>query len=626
MAEADGAAVPDQSDSGTIPSSAQREAPSPASTHANEHSNTADTGSGAIGPGPGGRKAGGAGAGVRRFITIFEGIVPYQRAWLGADIVAGITLAALAIPEVMGYTKIAGTPVITGLYTILLPPIVFAIFGSSRHLVVGGDSASAAIMFAGIAGLGIAGLQPGTAQWLALASLSALVTGALVLLARVARLGFLADFISRTVLIGFLTGVGIQVAAGQVGGMLGVPTPKVNAGPFSDTLLKLWDTLKEIGQTSVATLIVSLAVLATLIVFERWIKAIPGGLVAVVGAITASWAFSLSAHGVSVLGAVPSGLPAFGLPSGVSWSEAVALLATSGSMALVILAQSAATSRAYAVKYQEHFVENNDLVGLSVANLAAGLSSAFVVNGSPTKTEMVDEAKSHTQVAQVTTAVTVAIVLLFLTKPLQYLPNAVLSSVVFLIGIKLVDVKHMREVYALRRDEFWIAAITAAVVVVIGVEQGIILAILLSILLHVRRHYLPRDAVVRWDTRGELVETQPTPGVQSEPGLIVYRFGAGLFYANAARLTEEVTELVDLPTPPRWFVLLAEAIDDVDYTGGKTLVELADQLQQRRIVFAIAGADPEVRNELDRFGVTARIGADHVFESVADARAAFDTA
>lgn len=199
-----------------------------------------------------------------------------------------MTLAALAIPEVMGYAKIAGTPVIAGLHTILLPPIVFAIFGCSRHLVVGGDSATAAIMYAGIAGLGIAGLHPDSSPWLALASLSALITGGFLLLARVARLGFLANFISRTVLVGFLTGVGIQVAAGQVGGMLGVPPPNVGPHHASGTLLNLWDTLGELSQTSLATLAVSIGVLAILIVFGRWVRAVPGGLVAVIGAIVVS--------------------------------------------------------------------------------------------------------------------------------------------------------------------------------------------------------------------------------------------------------------------------------------------------------------------------------------------------
>jgi len=293
------------------------------------------------------------------------------------------------------------------------------------------------------------------------------------------------------------------------------------------------------------------------------------------------------------------------------------------SMFLVILAQSAATSRAYAVKYQERFVENNDLVGLSLANIAAGLSSTFVVNGSPTKTEMVDEAKSRTQVAQLTTALVVALVLLFLTKPLQYMPNAVLSAVVFLIGIKLVDVATMREIWRLRKDEFWVAAVTAAVVVIVGVEQGIILAIVLSVLLHVRRHYSPHDEIVSWDDAGRLVTSPPRPGAVTEPGLVVYRFGVGLFYANAERFTQEILELVDGEHPPRWFVLLADAIDDIDYTGGKTLAELAHRLQQRGIIFAVAAARDEIRVELDRFGITEVIGADRYFETVTEAVDAF---
>src|SRR5262245_51039889 len=492
----------------------------------------------------------------------------------------------------MGYTKIGGTPVITGLYTMLIPVVAFAIFASSRHLVVGGDSATAAILYAGIAVLGISGLKPYTPQWTALASLAALISAVLLVLARLARLGFLADFISRTVLVGFLTGVGIQVALGQFAGMLGVPSPDVSLNRASGTVVKFWETLKELGQTSGATLAVSLAVVATLIVFERWVKAIPGGLVAVVGTIAVSWIFDLSSHGVSILGPV-SGLPHIGFPHGVTWSDAAGLFVVSVSMVLVILAQSAATSRAYAVKYRERFVENDDLLGLSAANLAAGFSGTFVVNGSPTKTEMVDEAKSHTQVAQVTTAVVVAVVLLFLTKPLQYLPNAVLAAVVFVIGLKLVQIANMREIWRLRRDEFWVSAITAAVVVGVGVEQGIILAIVVSVILHVRRHYAPHDRVVTWDADGHVILHRPEPGTVSEPGLVVYRFGVGLFYANAERFAEEINALVDVPAPPRWLVLQADAIDDVDFTGGKTLLAVVEQLHSRGIVFAVAGASPQ---------------------------------
>jgi sulfate permease, SulP family len=523
----------------------------------------------------------------------------------------------------MGYTKIAGMPVITGLYTILIPIAAFALFGSSRHLVVGADSATAAIMFAGIASLGISGLQPATPQWVALAGLSALLAGGLLWLARLARLGFLADFLSRTVLIGFLTGVGIQVAIGQVAGMLEIPKQTSGIPFFSNNLIEFFKTLGHIGQASWSTALVSASVLAVLIIFERWVKAIPGGLVAVVGAIVASWALDLQAHGVTILGPVPSGLPSIGLPSGVSWHDAALLLPAAVSMFLVILAQSAATSRAYAVKYNERFTENTDLVGLGLANLTAGLSGTFVVNGSPTKTEMVDEAKSHTQVAQLTTAVVVAVVLLFLTKPLQYLPNAVLSSVVFLIGVKLIAVRGMRAIYGLRRDEFWVALVTAIVVVVLGVEQGIILAIVLSLILHVKRHFTPHDAVVRWDEQGRLRLAEPTPGTVTEPGLVIYRFPVGIFYANAVRLSEDAMRLVNVPDPPRWFVLDAEAIDDIDYTGAQTLLELADHLKERGIVLAVAEASDDIRRELDRFGLTDKIGPDRYLDSLQAAREAF---
>jgi SulP family sulfate permease len=564
--------------------------------------------------------------GLRRYVSLLEGIRPYQRGWLQTDIIAGITLAALAIPETMGYTKIAGMPVITGLYTILIPILAFAFLGSSRHLVVGADSATAAIMFAGITSLGIAGLQPATPQWVALAALSALLAGGLLWLARVARLGFLADFLSRTVLIGFLTGVGIQVAIGQVGGMLGIPKQTSGVPFFSGNSIEFFKTLGHLGQASWPTALVSASVLAVLIVFERWIKAIPGGLVAVIGAIVASWTLDLQADGVSILGPVPSGLPSIGLPSGVTWQDAAGLLAVAFSMFLVILAQSAATSRAYAVKYNERFTENTDLVGLGLANVGAGLSGTFVVNGSPTKTEMVDEAKSHTQVAQLTTAVVVALVLLFLTKPLQYLPNAVLSAVVFLIGVKLIAVKGMRAIYRLRRDEFWVALLTAIVVVTLGVEQGIILAIVLSLIVHVKRHYAPHDAVVRFDEQGRFQLAAPTPGTITEPGLVIYRFGVGIFYANAERLSDEVMALVNVPDPPRWFVLYADAIDDIDYTGAQTLLELADHLKERGIGLGVAEASDDLRRELDRFGLTDKIGPDHYFDSLHAARHAFHNA
>jgi high affinity sulfate transporter 1 len=562
----------------------------------------------------------------RRWAPPLEGIRPYRRSWLFNDIVAGVTLAALAIPETMGYTKIAGMPVITGLYTILLPIVAFALVGSSRHLVVGADSATAAIMFAGISALGISGLQPASPQWVGLASLSALLCGGLLFLARAAKLGFLANFLSRTVLIGFLTGVGVQVAIGQVGGMFGVPAQHVESGAFSGDVRKFALTLGHIGEGSWQTALVSAAVLVILLVFGRGIKAIPGGLVAVVGAIVFSAIFDFSSHHISTLGPVPSGLPHIGVPGHVTFSDIGQLMAVAISMFLVILAQSAATSRAYSVKYNEHFEENNDLIGLSLANLAAGFSSTFVVNGSPTKTEMVDEAKSHTQVAQLTMAAVVAVVLLFLTAPLEYLPNCVLSTVVFLIGMKLIDIPGMRNVYRLRRDEFWVALLTAAFVIAVGVEQGIILALLLSLVLHVRRHYQTVDVVITRNDRGELTTVPPEPGARTEPGLVVYRFGAGVFYANAERLSEETMALVDVDKAPRWLILDCATIDDLDYTGGETLAELADRMEQRGVTLALCEVNTKVRTQLDTFGIAPKIGPKHIFETMQAAVAAFHAA
>ena len=349
----------------------------------------------------------------RRFpVPLFEGILPIDKAGVPKEVIAGITLAALAIPEVMGYTKIAGMPVITGLYTILVPLAVFAILGSSRHLVVGADSATAAIMLAGLTPLTAAG----SPQYVALAGVLAIMAGAFLLLARILRLGFLADFLSRTVLIGFLTGVGIQVACGQLAGMLGYA--KVGRGPAA----QVYNWATDLGQTSLTTLAVSAAVLLVILVGDKLLKRIPWAMLAVIGAIVASAALDLSAHGVSTLGTIPSGLPHLTWP-GIPAGDYAKMAGTAVSIFVVVLAQSAATSRAYAARFNEDFDENTDLVGLGLANVSAGLTGTFVVNGSPTKTAMVDTAGGRSQLAQLVTAALVLIVLLFLAKPLGTCPT-----------------------------------------------------------------------------------------------------------------------------------------------------------------------------------------------------------
>jgi SulP family sulfate permease len=500
--------------------------------------------------------------------------------------------------------------VVTGLYTILIPIAVFALLGSSRHLVVGADSATAAILAAGLAGLAASG----SSEYVALGAGVALVTGVVLIVARLIRLGFLADFLSRSVLIGFLTGVGIQVAMGQVGGMLGVPSGT------GGTLSKFWGTLQNIGDTNTTTLAVSVGVLVVILGAKKIDKRIPGALIAVIGAIAVSWYWDLAADGVSTLGPVPGGLPAFGRPD-VGWSDLGPLAGTVGAIFLVILAQSAATSRAYAARYQEQFSENVDLVGLGAANLAAGLTGTFVVNGSPTKTQMVDSAGGRSEVSQLTTAAVVLVVLLFLTKPLQYMPNAVLAAVVFLIGVELVDMVGMRGIWRVRKDEFLIAALTALVVVVIGVEQGVLLAIVLSVLDYVRRGYHPNASLIVPGPKGHLHSRPIDSGLATAPGLIVFRFGADLFYANANGFTTDALALAAGPGV-EWLCIDAGGIADIDYSGWKTLEELRSNLDGRQVRLVLADVQEPVRAELDRYGLTQELGSDAFYPSVADVIAA----
>ena len=542
--------------------------------------------------------------------SILQGVLPLDRARLTPDILAGVTLAALGIPEVMGYTKIAGVPVITGLYTILVPIAVFAVLGSSRHLVVGADSATAAIMAAGLAGLA----PIASPQYVQLAGVLALLTGGFLLLARLVRLGFLADFLSRSVLVGFLTGVGIQVAMGQLPGMIGV-----QGGQTGGTVRKFVGTLGQIPDTSVATLGVTVSVLAVILILKRVDRRIPGALIAVIGAIWVSFAFDLSTHGVAVLGTVPSGLPGVGLPSG--WSEWATLVPVAGSIFLVILAQSAATSRAYAAKYDESFDENLDLVGLAFANASAGMTGAFVVNGSPTKTQMVDGAGGRSQISSLTTSAIVLIVLLFLTKPLAYMPTAVLATIVFMIGVELLDVVGMRRILRWRLDEFVVATITAVAVVTIGVEQGIVLAIVLSVIDHLRVGYHPNDSYLVLSGSGGIraIPVSTSGPEEAAPGLVVYRFGANLYYANANRFVEEIRKIADGDAGVREICVAMGAIGDVDYSGGEALAGLVRELRRRDIRLTLAEVAPAVVARLRRYGLLGElIGEGDLYETVHD--------
>jgi high affinity sulfate transporter 1 len=523
-----------------------------------------------------------------------------------------VTLAALAIPEVLGYAKIAGMPVVTGLYTMLVPLAAFAVLGSSRHLVVGADSATAAILAAGLAG----SAAPGSPRYVQLAGTAALLAGGLLLLARVIRLGFLANFLSRTVLVGFLTGVGIQVAAGQLPEMLGIQATG------DGTVAKLVSTVRAATHVTVATVVVSAAVIVVVVGMRRMARRVPGALVAVVGASVVSQFGHLNRYGVSVLGTVPQGLPRPAMPS-FAVHDLTTLLPTAVSMFVVILAQSAATSRAYASKYEESINEDADLVGLGSANIAAAFTGTFVVNGSPTKTQMVDSAGGRSQLSSLAAGVVVLLVLLFLTGPLAYLPLAALATVVFLIGIELIDVAGLRRIYTQRRGEFVVATLTAAAVVFMGVEEGIVLAIAASIVDHLRHSYEPRSSVLVKSAAGHWQSLPVSPGQRTAEGLVVYRFGSNLYFANAFRLAADFTTLTQPGKAPSWLCLDAAAIGDVDYTAAAVLSRAQQQLHERGIRLLLSNVIKPVRHQLDRYGITAAVGTDAYFDTAGEALDAF---
>ena len=544
---------------------------------------------------------------------VLQGVLPIDRSRVPTDMLAGLTLAALGIPEVLGYAKIAGMPLVTGLYTMLLPMAVFAVLGSSRHLVVAADSATAAILAAALTGLAAVGSE----RYVKLAGLAALLTAGMLLIARLARLSFLANFLSRTVLVGFLTGVGIEVAAGQLPDMFGVTA----AG--RSTVTKLVNTVRALPHVHLADVVVSIGVIVIVLAARRITRRIPGLLIAVIIAIVVSWAADLASHGVAVVGSVPRGLPSLGLPD-LGWHDAEPLLGAAVSMFVVILAQSAATSRAYATKYEEQeFSEATDLVGLGAANAAAALSGTFVVNGSPTKTQIVDTAGGRSQLSSLTASAVVLLVLVLLTRPLAYLPDAALAAVVFMIAIELIDLAGMRGILACRKREFAVALLTAVAVVVLGVEYGIALAIIASIVDHLRHSYSPLNSVLVKSPGGHWQPVPASPGARTEEGLVIYRFGTSLYYANASRLLEDVAALVGHGGPLRWLVIDCAAIGDVDYTASAVLAKVVEHVHQHHVHLALSSVLGPVRQQLDGYGISKALGQDAYFATPGEALEAF---
>jgi sulfate permease, SulP family len=550
-----------------------------------------------------------------RSLPVLQGVLPVNRARAGPDVLAGVTLAAVGVPEVLGYAKIAGMPLVTGLYTMLLPMAVFAVLGSSRHLVVAADSATAAILAAALAGLAV----PGSARYVGLAGLVALMTGGLLLLARIIRLSFLANFLSRTVLVGFLAGVGVQVAIGQLPDMLGVTVAGKRPLPLLAHTVRALPASRGVDVAISAGVIV--IVLGTRLINRR----IPGLLIAVVLAIVASRVLDLASHGAATVGTIPRGLPTIGLPV-VDRSDATRLFGASAAMFVVILAQSTATARAYAAKYSETLSVPDDLSALGAANAAAAFSGTFVVNGSPTKAQIVDSAGGRSQLAQLTAAAVVLVTAALLTGPLAYLPRAALATVVFLIAVELIDVRELRRILALRRDEFAVALLTAAAVVVLGVEDGIVLAIIASVVDHLRHSYNPLNHVLVKSPAGYWQPEPVVPGARTEDGLVIYRFGTSLYYANAARLLADLRAIIGAGGPLRWFVFDCAAVEDIDYTAFTVLSRAVEVAKERQVRFAVSTVQSAVRRQLDAYGISKKLDPDAWYETPREALDAFHAA
>ncbi|MGA3101017.1 MAG: SulP family inorganic anion transporter [Terracidiphilus sp.] len=553
-------------------------------------------------------------------MNLFRGLRPIQRAGALRDAFAGVVMAAMDIPQVLGYSKIAGMPVVTGLYSLLLPLVAFAAFGSSRYLVVAADSATAAIFADGVSGTA----TPAGAQYVALAAIVAVLTAAILLLARLLRLGFIADFLSRTVLVGFLTGVGIQVGISVLSEMFGVPVDSHRP------VVELWEVARGLPQANLPTVALSVSVLAFVLLVRRFAPKVPGALVAVVAAIAASAAWNFAKHGIATIGPVAAGLPHLGLMALLSLremdrKEMELLLTVSASCAVMILTQSAATARIYAAKHYEKVDENIDLYGLSAANAAAALSGGFVVNGSPTQTAMMEDAGGKSQMAQVATAVVVGVVLLFLTGPLEHLPTCVLGVLVFLVALRLINLKQLHEILAESPQEYALAVMTAVVVVLVGVEEGIVLAMLVSLARVVRHDYHPHSGVLQLNPDGSWKLVPVAPHVVTEPGLVLYRFGAELFYANAGRFIEEVTQVLQpMPSAVKWVVVDAEAMTHLDYTAARVLQSLKKNLTEAGVELAFARVPWDLKSDFDRHHVTEAIGSDRFFNKLHEAIAAFE--
>lgn len=538
----------------------------------------------------------------------------YHGAWLRPDLIAGVTLAAVIVPIGMAYGQLAGLPPVTGIYASMLPLLAYALFGSSRLLIVGPDASSAALVAAAVAPLAAGSAT----RYAGLAALLAIETGVICVVAGIARLGFIASFLSRPILVGYMNGLALTVIASQLPGVFGIT---VTATGFFGQIVQL---IANLGHTHALTLGIGVGVLAIIVTLRRIAPALPGPLIAVVAATLAVIVWRLDTRGVQTIGAIASGLPALTMPQ-VTPSDAFHLLGDALGVALLIFSDTILNARTFAARTGDRVRANQELISLGVANATAGLSQGFPVSASGSRTAVNEAAGGKTQLAGVVAAIALAIMLLLLTGPLSAFPTAALGAILIAAAARLFDMSTLRSLAHADWRELAVALVTLIGVLTLGLLQGIVLAIALSLLLLLAQAVRPHDAVLA-EVKGVdgYHDVEEYPQGSRAPGLIVYRFDAPLFFANADYFQHRVRELIaSSDGPVEWFLLDAEAITAVDSTAAQFLEETRRELASQGTLLVIARAKQPVRIQLSRLGLIEAIGKQRFYPSIRSAVEAF---
>lgn len=536
----------------------------------------------------------------------------YERAWLRGDLLAGLTVAAYLVPQVMAYAGLAGLPPVTGLWAILAPLAVYALLGSSRQMSVGPESTTALMTATVVAPL--AAGDPG--RYATLAATLAVVVGGLALLAYATRLGFLADLLSRPILVGYMAGVALIMIGGQLGKLTGVP---VDGDGFFGELLSF---ARGMDEAHAGTLLFAMAVLAFLFAVQWRLPGLPGPLLAVLLATAAVALFDLEGHGIGVVGGVPDGLPTPALPDLGDLSD---LLLPAVGVLVVGYTDSVLTARSFADRGGYRIDANQELLALGAANIGAGLLRGFPISSSGSRTALGVAAGSRTQAYSLVVLATVGGVLLFLGPLLERFPTAALGAIIVYAAVRLIDLPGFRRLATFRRTEFALALAACAGVLVFDILYGILVAVGLSVAETLYRVARPHDAVQGLvPGLAGMHDVDDYPQATTVPGLVVYRYDSPLFFANAEDFRRRALAAVDdQPEPITWFVLNAEANVEVDSTALDALEQLRAELTGRGIVFALARVKQDLRDDLDRFGITAAVGADRIYPTLPTAVAAY---